>query len=96
MKGTPELPEYLQSLTSRLLLSLLMVLPTMAASSVSIDLTLHGKILSRVKDLTLELCSTSGSILSKSLPVVVTSVGSNIDNRSQVRKSVTFMILEIC
>ncbi|KLO19861.1 hypothetical protein SCHPADRAFT_934991 [Schizopora paradoxa] len=85
---TADLPEYLQSLTSRLLLSLLVVLPTVSASSVSNDLTLHGKILSRVKDITLELCSASGSILSKSLPVVVTAIGSEIDNRPQARKSI--------
>jgi len=60
----------------------------MSAVSVSYDLALHGKILSRVKDITLELASASGSVLSQSLPLVVAAVGSDIESSHQVWEQV--------
>lgn len=67
----PKLPAYLESLCSRLLLSLLFTIPKLPSSSVSHDASVKTRILQSVKDVCLELTLSSSSILSKSTPLVV-------------------------
>lgn len=71
---TPKLPAYLESLSSRLLLSLLIAIPKLSWVSVSRDPTLKDAILREVKNSCLELTVSSSSILSKSVPLVIEAI----------------------
>ncbi|THH12214.1 hypothetical protein EW145_g134 [Phellinidium pouzarii] len=70
----PNLPGYLHSISSRLLLSLLILLPKLPASSVSQDSKLKDDIVYRVKDACIETSSGSSGMLCKSLPLIIDSV----------------------
>ncbi|KAI5119513.1 hypothetical protein M0805_002449 [Coniferiporia weirii] len=70
----PDLPVYLQSISSRLLFSLLIALPKLPASSVSQDPVLKDEILVRVKRTCIELSGGSSGVLSKNLPLVVDAI----------------------
>ncbi|KAL5507952.1 hypothetical protein ACEPAH_5570 [Sanghuangporus vaninii] len=70
----PKIPAYLQSLTSRLLLSLLLLLPKLPANAVAHDPSTKGSILRRVKETCIEFMSGSSVVLCKSLPLVASAI----------------------
>ncbi|KAH8118617.1 rRNA processing/ribosome biogenesis-domain-containing protein [Phellopilus nigrolimitatus] len=70
----PNIPAYLQSLSSRLLLSLLVALPKLPALAISQSPSLKEEILRRVKRTCLEFAIGSSAVLCKSLPLVVDAI----------------------
>lgn len=68
----PALPTHLQSLGSRLLLTFSIELPSIAASALSVDESLHGRVLARVLDLCQEVGSRRAT-LNQSVSMVVRS-----------------------
>jgi len=67
----PHLAPALHSITSRVLLSMLLVLPQMLPASLSPDSTLHGRVLAKVHELCTELGTGTTNIMSKSLGFVI-------------------------
>ncbi|KAL5527690.1 hypothetical protein ACEPAG_6491 [Sanghuangporus baumii] len=70
----PKIPAYLQSLSSRLLLSLLLLLPKLPANAVAHDPGIKGSLLRRVKETCIEFTSRSSVVLCKSLPLVASAI----------------------
>jgi len=67
----PHLAPPIHSLTSRVLLSMLLALTQMSPALLSPDLTLHGRVLGRVREICVELGSGTTSAMSKSLGIVI-------------------------
>ncbi|KZT29266.1 hypothetical protein NEOLEDRAFT_1127941 [Neolentinus lepideus HHB14362 ss-1] len=67
----PHLFSAVQSISGRILLSMLLSLPQIPKNLLSPDSTLHGKVLSKVQDLCIELGMGTTSSMSKSLGLVV-------------------------
>ncbi|EJD01578.1 uncharacterized protein FOMMEDRAFT_142163 [Fomitiporia mediterranea MF3/22] len=80
----PNIPAYLQSLSSRLLLSLLLALPKLSASSVARDPNIKDEVLRRVKSMCVEFASGSSAVLCKSLPLVVGAISDDEMTRKNV------------
>lgn len=79
----PNLASPLQSISCRLLLSVLFALPQLLPASLSPDLSLHEKVLKKVQSITADLSSGTTSVMSKSLGLVI---GASIaDGNSEVR-----------
>lgn len=66
----PHLAAAVQSIVSRVLLSMLLVLPQIPPPSLSPDTTLHGRVLAQVREICVELGSST-STMSKSLGLVI-------------------------
>jgi hypothetical protein len=62
----------IHSIASRVLLSMLLILPQISPASLSWDLTLHGQVFAKVHELCFELGSGT-STMSKSLGLVISA-----------------------
>jgi hypothetical protein len=63
----------IHSIASRVLLSMLLVLPQISPASLSWDPTLHGQVFAKVHELCSELGSGTTSTMSKSLGLVISA-----------------------
>jgi hypothetical protein len=68
---SPYLAPAVHSIASRVALSLLLVLPQTSPASLSVDLTLHGQVLTKVHEICAELGSGTTSTMSKSLGLII-------------------------
>ncbi|KDQ64330.1 hypothetical protein JAAARDRAFT_27954, partial [Jaapia argillacea MUCL 33604] len=81
----PHLSPAIQSIVSRVVLSMLLSLPQMPAASLSTDMNLLGDLLSKVQDLAMERGIGTTSLMSKSLGLVIRGVSSS--RNEQVSRS---------
>jgi hypothetical protein len=68
---SPHLAAAVHSIASRVLLSMLLVLPQMPPASLSLDPALHGRVLAKAHELCTELGSGTTSAMSKNLGLVI-------------------------
>lgn len=82
----PNLSPALQSISSRVLLSILLALPQMSPTSLSPDPSFHKELLQLVHKINTELGSGTTSVMAKSLGLIVraTISGEEYDVRSRV------------
>jgi hypothetical protein len=75
----------IQSISSRVLISVLLALPQMSPASLSADLTLHKRLLQLVHTMSTELGSGTTSVMSKSLSLVIrAAMGDDHDVRPYI------------
>ena len=76
----PDLPAYIQSITARVLLSILLSLPYQPSSSISHDSCLKSRIIEKVENACIRFAVGSSSVMSQILPLVIDVVS----NKEQV------------
>jgi hypothetical protein len=86
---SPHLAPAVHSIASRVLLSMLLVLPRMSPASLSPDPPLHGRVLAKVHEICAELGSGTTSVMSKSLGLVIQA--SIVDGSEHVSRRLRFL-----
>ncbi|KAG6812998.1 hypothetical protein H0H92_014929 [Tricholoma furcatifolium] len=82
---SPNLSPSMQSISARVLLSILLGLPQISPASLSPDLVLYDELVQLVQSITAELGSGTTSVMSKSLSMVVRAAIAGNDNEETLR-----------